>query len=757
MSVVAHANPSTIIGNHELLLCFSHLRWDFVFQRPQHLLTRLVRRFSVVVWEEAEIGAVAAPDLCVHEKTSGIRVVTPQLPAGLDDATTHRMLTDLLDRFLTDEPPVSVRWYYTPIMLAFSRGVIAACTVYDCMDELSAFRFAPAALLQLEDELLRLADLVFTGGWSLYEAKRKRHPSVHAFPSSVDAAHFSAARCEHGDDERAPCFGFFGVIDERMDLTLLGDIADAHPEWTIEVVGPVVKIDPAELPRRANLHYPGSRSYEALPRTIARWDVALMPFAINEATRFISPTKTPEYLAAGRPVVSTPVTDVVRQYGEAAAVRIAESGPDFIRACEEALALARGQDHDWRDAADAMLAAMSWDDTAAAMLAKIEPYLPASAREHYDCLVVGAGFAGAVMAERLASQSGQRVLVVDRRTHIAGNAYDVEDEAGILIHQYGPHIFHTNSAEVFKYLSRFTGWRAYEHRVLADVRGYQVPVPINRTTLNTLFDAGLETEAEAAEFLAARAEPAAAIRTSEDVVVSSVGQELYRLFFRGYTRKQWGLDPSELDKMVTARVPTRTSTDDRYFTDTYQAMPDKGYTAMIAAMLDHPNITLRLGTDFAVVKDVVTYDLLVFTGPIDEYFDQRYGPLPYRSLGFEHRTLPVVQHQRVAVVNYPDEAVPYTRVTEYKHLTGQQSPVTSVTYEYPAAAGDPYYPIPRPENQALFKRYEALTLAEPDVLFVGRLATYRYYNMDQVVGQALATWRRWHTRQNAAVMATGGE
>ncbi|VXC95773.1 UDP-galactopyranose mutase [Sphingomonas sp. 8AM] len=757
MSVVAHARPSTTIGNRELLLCFSHLRWDFVFQRPQHLLTRFARHFSVVVWEEAEVAGSASPDLRIRCTPEGIRIVTPHLPAGLDDAATGAALASLLDGFLADAPPVAVRWYYTPMMLAFSRGVPAACTVYDCMDELSAFRFAPPQLLQLEDELLAEADLVFTGGWSLYEAKRSRHASVHAFPSSVDVAHFAAARAEHCEARGAPCFGFFGVIDERMDLALLAALADARPDWTIEVVGPVVKIDPADLPRRANLHYPGSQTYDALPATIARWDVALMPFAINEATRFISPTKTPEYLAAGRPVVSTPIADVIRQYGDTAAVRIAATGPGFIAACDAALALAQGPDRAWRDAADAMLAAMSWDETAAAMLAEIEPYLPAAPREHYDCVVVGAGFAGAVMAERLAAGSGRRVLVVDRRPHIAGNAYDVEDAAGILIHQYGPHIFHTNSADVFDYLSRFTGWRPYEHRVLADVRGHQVPVPINRTTLNTLFDAGLDTEAAAAAFLAARAEPVETIRTSEDVVVSSVGQELYRLFFRGYTRKQWGLDPSELDKAVTARVPTRTTTDDRYFTDTYQAMPDKGYTAMFAAMLDHPNITVRLGTDFAAVKDEVSYDLLVFTGPIDEYFGRRYGALPYRSLRFEHRTLPVAQHQQVAVVNYPDETVPYTRVTEYKHLTGQQSPVTSVTYEYPAATGDPYYPIPRPENQALFKRYEAMTLAEPDVLFVGRLATYRYYNMDQVVGQALATWRRWQARQDEAAMATAAE
>uniref|UniRef100_UPI0035B09443 UDP-galactopyranose mutase n=1 Tax=Sphingomonas sp. TaxID=28214 RepID=UPI0035B09443 len=391
----------------------------------------------------------------------------------------------------------------------------------------------------------------------------------------------------------------------------------------------------------------------------------------------------------------------------------------------------------------------SWDATAADMMAAIDEATAARAhlaaraeRPHYDYLVVGAGFAGAVMAERLAADGGKRVLVIDRRPHIAGNAYDTTDDSGILIHRYGPHIFHTNSDEVFAYLSNFTAWRAYEHRVLADVDGKRVPVPINRTTLNALYDAGLETDADAAAFLAARAEPVAEVRTSEDVVVSAVGQELYRTFFRGYTRKQWGLDPSALDKSVTARVPTRTSTDDRYFTDRHQAMPAAGYSAMFAAMLDHPNITVRTGTDFAEAAAAVSYDRLVYTGPIDEYFGYCHGRLPYRSLCFEHRTLPVERHQAVAVVNYPDEAVPHTRITEYKHLTGQQSPVTSITIEYPAAEGDPYYPIPRPENQQLYKRYEALALAEPNVIFVGRLATYRYYNMDQVVGQALATYRR---------------
>ena len=757
MNTAAPRHPVSTSSRSGLLLCFSHLRWDFVFQRPQHLMTRFAGRMDVVFWEEPEPGA-ATPGLVIREDR-GVRIVTPRLPHGLDPTATDLALAGLLKAFLAAEPPVAVRWYYTPMMLAFSDTVVAGCTVYDCMDDLSAFRFAPPDLLTLETRLFAAADLVFTGGYSLYEAKRVHHADVRPFPSSVDVDHFARAR-QGGTAARGgrPRLGFYGVIDERMDLDLLRELADARPGWSIEIVGPVAKIDPADLPRRDNLQYPGSRTYDDLPGTVAGWDVAIMPFAINEATRFISPTKTPEYLAAGKPVVSTPIIDVARHYGTMAGVHIAPAGSRFVEACDRAIALARGDDLHWRDEADAALAATSWDRTAAAMLAAIAEVKPrAMVRPHYDCVVVGAGFAGSVMAERLAADGGKRVLVVDRRPHIAGNAYDEEDAAGILIHRYGPHIFHTNSADVFAYLSRFTDWRPYQHRVLAEVRGRQVPIPINRTTLNMLFDAGLETEADAAAFLAARAEPVAAVRTSEDVVVSAVGRELYRLFFRGYTRKQWGLDPSELDKAVTARVPTRTDTDDRYFSDTYQAMPAEGYTAMFARMLDHPNIDLRLGTDFAELADGIDYDLLVYTGPIDEYFGHRYGRLPYRSLRFEHRSLPVAQHQAVAVVNYPDEAVPYTRVTEYKHLTGQIAPVTSVTYEYPAAEGDPYYPIPRPENQALFKRYEALALAEPQVLFVGRLATYRYYNMDQVVGQALAAYRKLKSRAQSVLFTAAAE
>ena len=360
--------------------------------------------------------------------------------------------------------------------------------------------------------------------------------------------------------------------------------------------------------------------------------------------------------------------------------------------------------------------------------------------DEYDWLVVGAGFAGAVLAERLASIRGDRVLVVDRRPHIAGNAYDHLDESGVLIHRYGPHIFHTNSAAVSDYLSQFTRWRPYEHRVLGRVDGQLVPIPINLDTVNRLYGLSLEP-AELEAWFAARAEPVARVQTSEDVIVSRVGRELYEKFFQGYTRKQWGLDPSELDRSVTARVPVRTDRDDRYFTDTFQAMPKDGYTAMFARMLEHPRIEVRLGTDYHELKGQLRWKRLIWTGPVDEYFGHRFGRLPYRSLRFRHERLQQEWFQPVGTVNYPQSEA-YTRITEYKHLTGQRHAHTSITYEYPEAEGDPYYPVPRPENQALYRRYESLADAEPNAWFAGRLATYRYMNMDQVVGQALAMFKR---------------
>lgn len=373
----------------------------------------------------------------------------------------------------------------------------------------------------------------------------------------------------------------------------------------------------------------------------------------------------------------------------------------------------------------------------------------------FDYLIVGAGFAGSVLAERLAAGLNKRVLLIDRRPHIGGNAYDHYDDAGVLIHRYGPHIFHTNAQRIVDYLSRFTEWRPYEHRVLAEVDGQQVPIPINLTTLNALYGLDLD-EAGAARFLAERAEPVAQIETSEDVVINQIGSELYRKFFRGYTRKQWGLDPSQLDKSVTARVPTRTNSDDRYFADAFQMMPLHGYTRMFEKMLAHPNIKIMTNTDYREIRDEVQYEHLVYCGPIDEFFDFRFGKLPYRSLKFRHETLDREWFQSVAVVNYPDEGVPHTRISEYKYLTGQQHPKTSVTYEYPCADGDPYYPIPRPENAALYKRYQALAEQTPGVTFLGRLGTYKYYNMDQVVGQALAQYKHIEQAELQAA-ANGGE
>ncbi|MBD1824735.1 UDP-galactopyranose mutase [Cyanobacteria bacterium FACHB-DQ100] len=366
----------------------------------------------------------------------------------------------------------------------------------------------------------------------------------------------------------------------------------------------------------------------------------------------------------------------------------------------------------------------------------------------FDYLIVGAGFAGSVIAERLASQSGKKVLICDRRTHIGGNAYDHYNDAGVLVHRYGPHIFHTNSRDVFDYLSNFTAWRPYEHRVLASVDGSLLPIPINLDTINKLYGLNL-TSFQVEEFFASVAEKKDYIRTSEDVVVSRVGRELYEKFFRNYTRKQWGIDPSELDKSVTARVPTRTNRDDRYFTDTYQAMPLHGFTRMFENMLAHPNIKVMLNVDYREIQKVIPHREIVYTGPVDEFFDFRFGKLPYRSLEFKHETHDKPLFQSAPVVNYPNEQA-YTRITEFKYLTGQEHPKTSVVYEFPQAEGDPYYPIPRPENAELYKKYKELADATPGVHFVGRLATYRYYNMDQVVAQALTTYAKiserptWH-------------
>lgn len=361
-------------------------------------------------------------------------------------------------------------------------------------------------------------------------------------------------------------------------------------------------------------------------------------------------------------------------------------------------------------------------------------------RAMFDYLIIGAGFAGSVLAERLATKLDAKVLVVDKRNHIGGNAYDYYDDAGILVHRYGPHIFHTNSERVFEYLSKFTSWRPYEHRVQTSVDGQLLPIPINATTLNNLYGLNL-TCLEVEDFLASVSEPRKELKTSEDVVVSRVGRDIYQKFFQNYTRKQWGLDPSDLDASVTSRVPVRTNRDDRYFTDRFQAMPLHGYTRMFEKMLSHPNISIMLNTSYEDIKEEISFEELIFTGPVDEYFDFCYGKLPYRSLHFEHQTVDCERYQPVAVINYPNEHA-YTRVTEFKYLTGQVHSKTSIVFEFPREEGDPYYPVPQPKNAELYQKYKAMAEALPNVHFAGRLATYKYYNMDQVVAQSLKLFEK---------------
>ncbi len=739
------------------IICLSHLRWNFVFQRPQHLLSRCSQGRRVFFVEEPVFSQEPLDRLNVSHK-NGVWIVVPHLREGLSQETINAQLQILIDELLAEfDIEKYISWYYTPMAIAYTRHLQPEAVVYDCMDELSGFKGAPPELKNYEAELFRRADLVFTGGQSLYESKVNQHPHVYAFPSSVDVSHFAHSRnsLEEPADQADiphPRLGFCGVIDERMDIELLTGIAEMRPDWHLVLIGPVVKIDPNILPVRENIHYLGAKDYQELPTYLAGWDLAMLPFASNESTRFISPTKTPEYLAAAKPVVSTSIRDVVRPYGDLQLVRIADTVAEFVSAAEKAMqedTAASG----WLSRVDNFLAQISWDRTFTSMMQLIDsamaaqndtidiPQAPSIVTGFvFDYLIVGAGFSGSVIAERLATQSGKKVLVVDKRSHIGGNAYDHYDDHGVLVHKYGPHIFHTNSREVFEYLSQFTPWRSYEHRVLASVDGQLLPIPINLDTINKLYGMNLNSF-QVEEFFASVAEPKEYIRTSEDVVVNKVGRELYEKFFRNYTRKQWGLDPSELDKSVIARIPTRTNRDNRYFTDTYQAMPLHGFTRMFENMLNHPNIKVMLNTDYREIQQAIPCREMIYSGPVDEFFDYRYGKLPYRSLDFKHETHTTPVFQSAPVVNYPNEQL-YTRITEFKYLTGQEHNKTSIVYEFPKAEGDPYYPVPRPENQEVYKKYKLLADATSGVYFVGRLATYKYYNMDQCVAQALAVYKQ---------------
>jgi UDP-galactopyranose mutase len=751
------------------VVCLSHLRWNFVYQRPQHLLSRCAAGKRVFFIEEPIFTSQPLARLEINQDKTGVIVVVPHLPEGSTQDTINADLSMLIDGLLAE---YNIRryicWYYTPMAIAFTRHLQPEAVVYDCMDELSAFKGASPILKEYEAELYRRASLVFTGGQSLYESKVNLHPNVYAFPSSVEVAHFAQGRTiqeEPADQANIPHprLGFFGVIDERLDIELVAGIADARPDWHLVMIGPVVKIDPANLPQRENIHYLGGKDYKDLPKYLAGWDLAMLTFARNESTRFISPTKTPEYLAAGKPVVSTSIRDVVRPYGDLNLVRIADTSEEFVAAAAKAMqedTAATG----WLSRVDTFLEKISWDRTWGSMMQLIDSAIASQNNDYsgksistdisapntitrdfvFDYLIVGAGFSGSVIAERLATQLGKKVLVVDKRTHIGGNAYDHYDEHGILVHKYGPHIFHTNSREVFEYLSLFTPWRTYEHHVLASVDGQLVPMPINLDTINKLYGMNLNSF-QVEDFFASVAEPREHIRTSEDVVISKVGKELYEKFFRNYTRKQWGLDPSELDKSVTARVPTRTNRDRRYFTDSYQAMPMHGFTKMFEKMLNHPNIKVMLNTDYREIEKAIPCREMVYTGPVDEYFDYRFGKLPYRSLDFKHETHSTPVFQSAPVINYPNEHL-FTRITEFKYLTGQEHSKTSIVYEFPKAEGDPYYPVPRPENQEIYKQYKDLADETAGVYFAGRLATYKYLNMDHCVAQALATYKEIATR-----------
>jgi UDP-galactopyranose mutase len=355
----------------------------------------------------------------------------------------------------------------------------------------------------------------------------------------------------------------------------------------------------------------------------------------------------------------------------------------------------------------------------------------------YDFLIVGAGFAGSVMAERLASQLNKKVLAVEKRNHIAGNAYDEYDEYGILVHRYGPHIFHTNSKEVFEYLSQFTEWIPYEHKVLAKIGNELYPIPINRITINKLYNLNLKTEDEVKDYFESVKEKRFPILNSEDIIVNQVGKDLFEKFFKHYTKKQWDLEPKELSPSVCGRIPVRTNDDCRYFTDKYQFMPKDGYTKMFEKILNHKNIEVILNTNYKNILESIKFDKMIYTGPIDYFFDYKFGKLPYRSIRFEFKNFEKNLMQKYAVYNYTGNEVGYTRVTEYKHLTAQKSESTTISYEFSETEGEPFYPVPTEENKKKYKDYKRESEKIKNIIFCGRLAEYQYYNMDQVVARSL--------------------
>jgi UDP-galactopyranose mutase len=368
--------------------------------------------------------------------------------------------------------------------------------------------------------------------------------------------------------------------------------------------------------------------------------------------------------------------------------------------------------------------------------------------KQFDILVAGAGLSGAVIAEQFASQSNKKVLVVEKRHHIGGNCYDYIDENGILINQYGAHLFHTNSETVWTYIQSFAEWENWEHRVLGNVDGKLVPIPVNINTVNILCGTDISTKEEMNKWLASVQISYDTIDDSEKTAKSRVGEFLYDKIFRHYTFKQWNKYPEELDPSVLARIPVRNNFNDRYFDDRYQALPQKGYTEFIQNILSHPNITVRTDTDFFQVRETVNCNMVVYTGPIDEYFrDHGLEKLEYRSIDFIiERYKDMNYYQPNSVINYPGKEVPYTRIVEYKHFLNQQSPHTTIVKEITKDEGEPYYPVPSQRNIELYEEYKKLSMQEKNVFFAGRLATYKYFNMDQAIGQALEFYKHYHDK-----------
>ena len=359
---------------------------------------------------------------------------------------------------------------------------------------------------------------------------------------------------------------------------------------------------------------------------------------------------------------------------------------------------------------------------------------------HAEIVIIGAGISGAVLAERYAN-AGKKVLIVEKRNHIAGNCYDFIDENGILVSKYGAHLFHTNDTAVWEYVNRFSAWYPWEHKVLASVEGKLVPIPVNITTVNTIFGTSITTEEEMKQWLEDNRNPVADPADGREAALNKVGPELYEKMFRHYTKKQWDKYPEELDASVLDRIPVRTNYDDRYFSDTYQALPQGGYTQLFESILNHPNIEVVLNTDFFDIRDEIDdYEKLFYTGPIDRFFDFKYSledKLEYRSINFVSQTIDAEFFQSNSVINYPGREVEFTRIIEYKHFGDQQSKKTTIVREYTMDEGEPYYPVPNAKNREIYEMYKNEASTIPDVYFVGRLANYKYFNMDQAFKNAL--------------------